>query len=519
VTVAGVVSPLASVELRSRAGTRVRVVVHDESLRGVVEETFPAEARDRAATVARALASVRHPNVAPITGAELRAGGLVVTSELVFGERLDELVAASNAAVSLPVRLRILVDVLAGLSAVHETGTALRCLGPAHVVVGTNGAARIVHAARAALTPASLPNDLRAHVAPELREGGEGTPRGDVWSAGMLLAQAIARRGVGEKFGEAQLRAGVEGTTWAEPLVPLALRALSVDPGSRPATAAELAAAIRLAVRSRLASHERVARELEEYAGERLAARRSAWLRASGRLRLPEEPSPFDAPTAPLGLRTIDAEGPATTDMPTTIEAPPRALVFEAKTRPVQASEVFFSPEHEAKPLPPSAPSVPDGVPSVPDQEPRQVHTVTGAHDVRAPFESTGGLLVPPVDASAVDPLSPPFPRDPRRRALALTAGLVGATAAALAVALLRGHAPAVALHVDAAATLRAEPVHAPAPGLGASTPPPPAVSPSAGASVRPPAPPASAAPKAPKRPAPKTPRAEPRAPYNPSSI
>jgi hypothetical protein len=118
-----------------------------------------------------------------------------------------------------------------------------------------------------------------------------------------------------------------------------------------------------------------------------------------------------------------------------------------------------------------------------------------------------------------VDPLSPPVPRDPRRRALALTAGLVGATAAALAVALLRGHAPAVALHVDAAATLRAEPVHAPAPGLGASTPPPPAVSPSAGASVRPPAPPASAAPKAPKRPAPKTPRAEPRAPYNPSSI
>jgi serine/threonine protein kinase len=529
---------LASVALRSQAGTTVRVLVHDEALHGVVEETFPAAASVRAQSVVRALEAVRHPNLAPIVRAEPRGGALVVATELVHGERLDELVAASNAALSLPVRLRILVDVLAGLSAVHETGTALRCLGPAHVIVGADGIARIVHVARAALAPSALSPDLRAYVAPELRDGGEPSPRGDVWSAAMLLAESLARREGGALLGEAALRAGVEDAAWAAPLVPLALRALSTDPAARPATPAELAAAVRLVVRSRLASHERVARELEQYAGERLQTRRTAWLRASGKVRVAGEPSPFEAPTSPVGMRTLE-------DVPVEIEAPARALVFEptADPRPAQESVVFFDPEHEPHTIPPSAvdsmppdsmspdamsPDAmsPDAMPApqAPPLPPEQ--SVTGAQEVRGAFESTGGLLVPPIDASAVEPTpAPPARASSARRVLVVAAVAVVAIAAA-AVLAIGARSPAVALHPDAASTLHAEPPPEPLPTVGAAAaaPPPPS------ASVRPAPPAASAVPPKPlkgqpaktdpaKTEPPKSPRDKAQAPYNPSSI
>lgn len=248
---------------------------------------------------ARRLAQVRHPNVARIRDVVVAKDHVVVASDWVEGELLGTLLAADIAApkkLGLVERLRILVDVLSGISALHlapelaganekEGKPALHgALHPSTILVGLDGSARLVRLVRA---PSSTREAAR-YTAPELLLGDEtsGT-RADLYSVGVMLWEALSEKSLFDDEDEKailarQLAGEMPKATipadapWAAPLVEVAARALEVDPEKRFASAAELAGALRLAVQARLAPTARVASVVASLAKEGIDARRAA---------------------------------------------------------------------------------------------------------------------------------------------------------------------------------------------------------------------------------------------------
>lgn len=172
--------------------------------------------------------------------------------------------------------LRMLLDVLRGLTALHDTFTATgNAFAHGEVAlpqfrVDNEGVCRLVpltprHFSGAAYAPEAL-----GHVAPE-RLLGEGVDaRSDVFSAGVLLWEALAgRRLFSEASGDAiidrlmgeklQMPQLPPELAWAIPLKAIAARALSVDPYQRFADCAELSTAITIVARERVASHSEIA--------------------------------------------------------------------------------------------------------------------------------------------------------------------------------------------------------------------------------------------------------------------
>src|SRR5689334_18608965 len=113
-----------------------------------VKEAFLAEAR--------AASRVRHPNFIPPIEAFSHEGDLYAATEFALGARLDELwraAAAQRYEIPLPISLRIVLDVLGGLSALHASGANLAAsrpivhgdVAPTNVFVTQAGDTRVVH--------------------------------------------------------------------------------------------------------------------------------------------------------------------------------------------------------------------------------------------------------------------------------------------------------------------------------------------------------------------------------------
>ena len=172
--------------------------------------------------------------------------------------------------------LRMLLDVLRGLTALHDTFTATGN-GFAHGEVAlpqfrvdNEGVCRLVPLTARHFSGAAYAPEALGHVAPE-RLLGEGVDaRSDVFSAGVLLWEALAgRRLFSEATGEAiidrlmgeklQMPQLPPELAWAIPLKSVAARALSVDPYQRFADCAELSTAITIIARERVASHTEIA--------------------------------------------------------------------------------------------------------------------------------------------------------------------------------------------------------------------------------------------------------------------
>ena len=174
--------------------------------------------------------------------------------------------------------LRMLLDLLAGLTALHETRSAEGSgfvhgeLVPGLVRVDAQGIARLQPLApwqwqtvEAAISPHHL-----GHLAPERLLGDAIDRRADVYSAGVLLWEALAGKRLFEQDSVDEIVTRLMGgkvllpelppeLAWAIPLKAVAMRALSVDPAQRFADCPALAAAIEAVARRQVASHAMVA--------------------------------------------------------------------------------------------------------------------------------------------------------------------------------------------------------------------------------------------------------------------
>lgn len=252
---------------------------------------------------ARLAAKIHHPNVI----ATLDVGeddALYLVMDYIEGDRLSEIVRAANARgenVPVPIVLRILLDVLAGLHAAHELVDARgerleivhRDISPQNVMVGADGVTRIMDfgiakaASCASVTRTGQLKGRLGYMAPEQLARREVTRSIDVYAAGVVLWETLTGQRLfrGETEGETAnlvLRCVVPRLSDTRPGLPAALdavvaRAITRDPRNRFPTALAFAEAIEASGLD-VAPTRAVANYVRDVRGESLDARR-AWIR------------------------------------------------------------------------------------------------------------------------------------------------------------------------------------------------------------------------------------------------
>jgi hypothetical protein len=140
----------------------------------------------------RALARIRDNNVVAVHGVEWYEGRAALCMEFVRGRTLDDVVFSDG---RLPVHdvVRIGGDVCRALSAVHRSGVVHRDVKARNVMRDESG--RIVLMDFGAGQDARLSDTTRKsdaagtplYMAPELFDGGDASPRSDVYSVAVLL--------------------------------------------------------------------------------------------------------------------------------------------------------------------------------------------------------------------------------------------------------------------------------------------------------------------------------------------
>ncbi len=151
---------------------------------------------------ARWTQTVRSPHVVRLLDVLAPRGELILVLEYIHGVSLAFLLEAQARApdpIPLAVKLRILLDALAGLAALHETSVEGRVLlhgdlNPNNIVVGVDGLTRLCDLGLALQERAAVSAQFRgtaAYTAPEVWQGIEQTRRSDVFAAGVVLWETL----------------------------------------------------------------------------------------------------------------------------------------------------------------------------------------------------------------------------------------------------------------------------------------------------------------------------------------
>jgi serine/threonine-protein kinase len=382
---------------------KTRVVVVEKVPRGgATDDTEIADwIRD-----ARRLATLEHPNLVRVRDVSITGDEVRVTSDYLDGARWSELGAAA-AKPALETALRVLVDVLAGLSVMHNMRDASKepaklvhgDLTPEHVIVGIDGIARLVMPCRARGAGLRAERAGSAYLAPEILLGDESADaRADIYSVGAMLWEALSGKalfaGVQPSAIVTQLLSGrvpkatvPAGSPWAAPLVEVASRAMSADPEKRPSSAAAMSAEIRRIAGVKLPAAMRVAAYVRGAHGDRIKARRQEIERGEAPERAPSlVPPPIEIEV------TFDPEGRVT--------AVPAEPTPNATTRP--------PPPIEAAPpvVIPPAPAAPKGPPPLRTR----THTMAGVAPPPPPAAESTTVGNPVVVPSSRPPPPPPEP-------------------------------------------------------------------------------------------------------------
>ncbi len=247
---------------------------------------------------ARLAARIHHLNVIPTLDVVAMAGELFLVMDYVSGEALSALIRnAPRGEKSIPPRIacRVMSDVLTGLHAAHEArgeqGQRLelihRDVSPQNILVGLDGSARIFDfgvakaTARLQQTAQGTVKGKLGYMAPEQLRGGSLSQRVDVYSASVVLWEALAGRRLvrGDREGVMleQVRSGAihppsrYAPQLAQALDDVVLRGLSHDPERRFATAEQMASALERA--SEHATTSEVASWVRDWAGPGINSR------------------------------------------------------------------------------------------------------------------------------------------------------------------------------------------------------------------------------------------------------
>lgn len=334
------------------SGGRGRLVVLERLERG---HDVSDNAANGYVRVARSVALLEHPNVVRVHDVSVTPEEVRVAHDLVDGERLSELWrtdAPPETVPPLPVALRVLVDVLTGLSALHNLRDAQKqqALKIAHgeltadnVLVGLDGVGRILMAGRIR-RPGDLPAEGFRTLAPEVLAGEPYDPRADVYSVGALLWEALSGTPVFDGLLPEQilahLRAGATerafvpaDAPWAAPLADVAARAMSGPPEKRFPTAAAMAAEMRKVIGAKLTTPLRVSSFMKTAAADKIAGRRARAETAASEggiaiARTPHAP-PVASPILSAGAPQFSA--PA---KPPALASKPAALPSKAPPKP-----------------------------------------------------------------------------------------------------------------------------------------------------------------------------------------
>ena len=141
---------------------------------------------------ARALASVRHPNIVPVYGIDRHDGRVGFWTDFVRGKTLSVLVGEQGTFGAREAAL-IGLDVARALSAVHRAGMLHRDIKAENVMREEGGRILLMDFGLSALEQrqtniAGTPN----YMAPELFEGGRATVATDIYAMGVLLYFLVA---------------------------------------------------------------------------------------------------------------------------------------------------------------------------------------------------------------------------------------------------------------------------------------------------------------------------------------
>lgn len=220
----------------------------------------------------RAVAQLRSPHLAVARKAPLGLGFEIERGQARTLVELETL-AGGVGQLSLPYSLRLLLDVLEGLSVLHEaalepdgSGFVHGEVTPERVYLGPDGIGKLVPLVPGHWTPNTHSSpEWHGYLAPEALLGDAVDVRADVFSVGVMLWESLAAQRL---FGAVsadeivmRLMSGKVGApelagddVWAQPLAAVAKRAISVNPRQRHASARELRAEIERIAGDHLAS-------------------------------------------------------------------------------------------------------------------------------------------------------------------------------------------------------------------------------------------------------------------------
>lgn len=410
---------------------------------------------------ARLAGRIRHPNVVSVFDVVSLQGELFLVMDYVPGETLARLARTARAKaerVPLPVALAVVAGALEGLHAAHEAadefghplGIVHRDVSPQNILVGTDGAARILDfgvakaVGRMQMTRGDQLKGKLAYMAPEqlLREPID--RGGDIYAAAIVLWELLTQKRLFQGEDEVStfklaLDALVEPPSHVAPelpalLDPIVLKGLARNRAERFATAREMARA--LEATGLLASAREVGDWVERIAHEELESRAARLAEveqgvqsgASARNVDPEQ-ARHDASM----LRKIDRR--AISELATEIVGPPAPVSALPAPRPSIESSGALTSNGAVEPQPRRRWLAPALIVSAilavfllflrgghrAESELAPSAALAIDEPVRAPAPpSTASAAPPAIPATASPPALPPEPAQPPRRSIHL---------------------------------------------------------------------------------------------------
>lgn len=237
-----------------RGGFGVVYEAHDRQLSRAVafkaiQSSTEAAAGARAVAEAEAAARLAHPNIVHLYDLGHSDRGAWLIMELLRGRSLAERLADGP----LPLReaVRVAVELSQGVAHAHAQGVVHRDLKPSNAFLCEDGQVKILDFGLAQVFGrASSSGGTPIYMAPEQAEGRPGDARSDVYSLGLVLGELLTGEPPVRRAGPFAQDEAAPGAAPAQlraappALSRLVARMTAADPAARPATGAEVHAAL-----------------------------------------------------------------------------------------------------------------------------------------------------------------------------------------------------------------------------------------------------------------------------------